>query len=153
VKRRLRIYLDTSVFGGYFDPEFREVTRQLFQDILTEEYKVLVSTTTIEELDVAPDEVRGLLSSFSEDVIEFIQMSEEIIVLRDFYIEDGVVTANSLNDATHIAAASVARADLIVSWNFKHIVHFKRIRGYHAVNTREGYPQVQIHSPQEVIIR
>jgi hypothetical protein len=57
----------------------------------------------------------------------------------------------SFADAEHIACASVAAVDLIVSWNFRHIVHFDKIRGYHAVNLVNGYNAIPIYSPKEVV--
>lgn len=78
-------------------------------------------------------------------------MSEEIATLRDAYLSAGVVGEAGRRDAEHIASASVAHADIIVSWNFKHIVHFDKIRGYHAVNLIHGYPLIPIHTPKEVI--
>lgn len=149
--RRLRIYIDTSVFGGYYDPEFREVTRKLFAEIKAGRFWVLVSPIVVKELQQAPEAVRNLLLDLPDEVMEAVPLTEDAIALRDAYIAAGVVTKKSLDDATHIAIASVARADLIVSWNFKHIVHFDKIRGYHAINIREGYSQVPIHSPREVV--
>jgi hypothetical protein len=77
--------------------------------------------------------------------------SREVDELRDAYLQAGVVGPASLVDAEHIAYASVAEVDLIVSWNFKHIVHFEKIRGYHGVNLAKGYNPIPIHSPREVV--
>jgi hypothetical protein len=71
--------------------------------------------------------------------------------LRDAYLAAGVVGAASENDAHHVALAAVARADLIVSWNFKHIVHVDKIRRFNAVNLIEGYGMIDIRSPLEVV--
>ena len=70
--------------------------------------------------------------------------------LRDAYIEAGVVGAESREDAEHVAAASVAEVDILVSWNFRHIVHFDKISGYQGVNMIHGYRPVSIYSPKEV---
>lgn len=78
-------------------------------------------------------------------------MSEEIAELAAAYVALGVVGEASRLDAEHIASATVADVDLIVSWNFKHIVHFEKIRGYHAVNLLHGYREIAIHTPREVI--
>ena len=78
-------------------------------------------------------------------------MSGEAVQLRDAYLEAEVVGGTHGNDAYHVALATVARADLIVSWNFKHIVHFDKIRGFNAVNLREGYLPMEIRSPREVV--
>ena len=78
-------------------------------------------------------------------------MSPESELLRDRYLAAGVVGPASVDDAHHVALATIAHADLIVSWNFKHIVHFEKIRGFNAVNLREGYQTIEIHSPKEVV--
>ncbi|HUT52650.1 MAG TPA: PIN domain-containing protein [bacterium] len=149
--KRPRLYADTSVFGGYFDKEFAEVSGKLFQEIREGKFILVISETTFTELENAPLEVRQLLDKVPQACIETIELSEEIEDLRDSYLEAGVVGSSSSRDAEHIACASVARADLIVSWNFKHIVNFQRIRGYHAVNLLKGYFPIPIYSPMEVV--
>ena len=71
--------------------------------------------------------------------------------MRDAYVGAQVVGPSSRNDAHHVALATLARADLIVSWNFKHIVHIDRIRRFNAVNLMEGHPTIEIRSPREVV--
>lgn len=66
------------------------------------------------------------------------------------YIEDGAIDARMRADALHIALATVARVDVLVSWNFRHIVNLKRIRAYNAVNLKSGYPVLEIRTPREV---
>lgn len=149
--KRLRIYADTSVFGGCFDDEFAEESRKLFNEIKAGRFILVVSATVARELAGAPQHVRQILADIPDDCVETIGLSEEAERLRDAYIRAGVVEAARLLDAEHIAGASVAGADLIVSWNFRPIVHFERIRGYHAVNLLEGYSPVPIHSPREVV--
>ena len=149
--RTLRIYADTSVFGGCFDDEFASASRSLFEEIKARRFRLLVSATTLRELQRAPEPVRLILAELPDDVVEMIEPDDEIDRLRDAYVDAGVVASTSLLDAEHIAAATVVEADLIVSWNFKHIVHFEKIRGYHAVNMLRGHPATPIHSPLEVI--
>lgn len=149
--KQIRLYADTSVFGGYFDEEFAEDTRELFDAIEAGRFTLILSATTARELRLAPDHVRNLMTAVPERFIEMIPMSDEIARLRDAYLFASVVSEASRLDAEHIASASVARVDVIVSWNFRHIVHFDKIRGYHAVNLLQGYPLIPIHSPKEVI--
>lgn len=149
--RTLRIYADTSVFGGCFDEEFAVPSLRLFEEIRVRRFKLVVSQTTLNELARAPTQVRSILGGLPADLVETMESSEEVLQLRDAYLGAGIVAAGSLLDAEHIAAASVADVDLIVSWNFKHIVHFEKIRGYHAINLLRGYSQIPIHSPTEVI--
>jgi predicted nucleic acid-binding protein len=149
--KRLRLYADTSVFGGCFDDEFSEDSRALFEEIKRGKYVLVVSAETIRELDLAPVEVQNLLSGLPLRYVERMRPLPEIRELRDAYLRANVVGPASLSDAEHIASASVGGVDLIVSWNFKHIVHFEKIRGYHAINLLNGYNAIPIHSPKEVV--
>lgn len=147
----LRLYVDTSVFGGCFDDEFAEPSLRLFEQVRSGRFTLLVSQTALEELIDAPAEVRDVLTSMPEERLEVLDLSAEILALRDAYINHGVVGPDSLLDAEHIATATIARADILVSWNFKHIVQFERIRGYNDVNLKQGFAAIAIHSPWEVI--
>lgn len=149
--RRIRIYVETSVFGGCFDEEFEQESRELFREIREGKFVLVISATTLDELERAPMNVRRLLEDLPQTGVEIIARSAEIDRLRDAYLKAGVVGPSCELDAEHIASATVAGVDLIVSWNFKHIVHFQKIRGYHAVNLLEGYHAIPIHSPREVI--
>ncbi|MCF7810252.1 hypothetical protein K9N50_04605 [bacterium] len=149
--KHLRIYLDTSVFGGYFDAEFIEASRKLFDEIRNGQSTLVLSETTLRELDDAPKHVQELLKSIPNRNLEIVVRSDEVSELRDAYITAGVVGSNSLYDAEHIAFATVAGVDMIVSWNFKHIVNYRKIKGYHAVNILNGYQPISIHCPSEVI--
>ncbi len=82
----------------------------------------------------APSRVRAVLGAIDFQNVELVALSEEVLALRNAYIEAGVVGAASLEDAEHVATAAVAGVDLVVSWNFKHIVHYDKIAGYNAVN-------------------
>ncbi len=149
--KRLRIYADTSVFGGCFDEEFAEESSALFDEIRAGKFLLVISLTTVRELSRAPEEVRRVLAELPPECVEVIDDSEEIARLRDSYLAAGVVGLASKADAEHIAAASVADVDIVVSWNFKHIVHYDKISGYQAVNLLNGYKPIRIHSPAEVI--
>lgn len=150
-KRRLRVYADTSVFGGCLDEEFAEDSKALFDEIRAGRFTLVVSSVTLRELLDAPEDVRQILASMSAESVENFADCPEIVELRDAYIEAGVVGPGSLEDAEHVAAATVADVDMIVSWNFKHIVHFEKINGYHGVNLIRGYKPVSIYSPREVV--
>ena len=82
---------------------------------------------------------------------ELVEITESALQLRQAYIDYGVVTQKSMLDALHVALASVAGCTMIVSWNFKHIVHFQKIPLYRAINVIKGYSQLDIYSPLEVI--
>lgn len=149
--KKIRIYADTSVFGGCFDDEFESESKALFDDIKHGKFILVISSTTLREIGEAPAYVQEVLTSLPAERLELIEYSEEIAELRDRYVDAGVVGPSSLFDAEHIAAASVAGVDIVVSWNFKHIVHYEKISGYHAVNIVNGYKTVGIYSPKEVV--
>jgi predicted nucleic acid-binding protein len=144
-----RIYIDTSVFGGFFDEEFAEHTIPLFDRLKNDEFTLLYSTVTEEELESAPQKVKELVKSIKIDNTEFLEASSEAIDLASEYISEKVVGQTSFADCLHIALATINRADFLISWNFKHIVNVQRIRGYNSINIKNGYKQLEIRSPRE----
>jgi len=149
--KKLRVYIDTSVIGGCFDAEFSGPSRALFASAADGKYDLVVSGVALLELDGAPPSVREFYGSLPQNSLEVIAVSNEAVRLHEAYLKYGVVGPASRDDALHVALATVFRCDIIVSWNFKHIVHFDKIRAYNAVNLLEGYAPIAIHSPQEVI--
>ena len=146
-----RIYVDTSVIGGYFDPEFKFATRRLFQMFVRGEARMVISELTREELERAPAHVRAVLSKVPPRYLEEISTPPEADDLAELYLSEGVIRPTMRIDALHIATAVVARVDVLVSWNFRDIVNLPKIRGYNAVNIRLGYPVLEIRSPNQVI--
>lgn len=144
-----KIYIDTSVFGGYFDEEFSNQTIPLFERIKNEEFILLYSTVTQGELENAPNYVKELVNTLKVNYTEYIDLSEDAIDLANEYISEKVVGLTSYADCLHIALATINRADYLVSWNFKHIVNIQRIIGYNAINIKNGYKQLEIRSPRE----
>ena len=144
-----RIYIDTSVFGGYFDSEFAEHTIPLFERLTNNEFVLLFSTVTQDELENAPENVKNLVKSMKTMNTEFLEISEEAVELATEYIAEKVVGQTSFADCLHIAIATINRADFLVSWNFKHIVNVQRIRGYNSINIKYGYRLLEIRSPRE----
>lgn len=110
-----RLYLDTSVFGGYFDEEFSLYTTPLFERIDGYELIALYSEITLEELKSAPQRVRNLLSNLNSINSEFLVVNNEMIDLARTYIIENVVGETSFADCLHIAIATVNRADFLVS--------------------------------------
>lgn len=149
--KKLSLYLDTSVIGGFFDEEFANVTQSLFDRILNGDFKIIISSVTEDELITAPVQVRNLIKKIPDDSISRVGLSQEAVLLADSYIKEGVVGKTSRNDCFHIALATINNADILVSWNFKHIVNVMRIRGYNAVNLLNGYKSIDIRSPKELI--
>ncbi|RYY06603.1 MAG: PIN domain-containing protein [Sphingobacteriaceae bacterium] len=146
-----RIYLDTSVFGGYFDAEFEVWTKLLFDKIIEGKYRVVYSELTGIELENAPEKVKKLLAELPKDSIEIVENSTNATDLALAYIQEKVVGKTSISDCNHIALATLNNADILVSWNFKHIVNVNRIRGYNAVNTKFGHKILEIRSPKEIL--
>ena len=112
---------------------------------------IVGSTLLADELRLAPKAVQEVLTTLPLENVESAAVDMETIALRDAYLAAEVVGTAQSNDALHVALATVARVDMIVSWNFKHIVHFDKIRGFNAVNLREGYLPIEIRSPREII--
>lgn len=147
---KLRIYTDTSVLGGCEDDEFREASRRLLAAFEEGELTLVLSELTLRELETAPPGVRMVLGRVPEAHIEALSLSPEAEELASAYIEDGAIGPRMRADALHIALATVARVDVLVSWNFKHIVNLKQIHAYNAVNLKRGYPLLEIRTPREV---
>jgi len=147
---KIRVYVDTSVFGGTSDDEFAEPSKLFFERVRRGEYTVLVSEPTFTELAGAPKAVKAFWNSLPAECIEEIHTDDEVRALAEAYIDAGVLGRSSAADALHVASASVAGADLILSWNFKHIVNFNRIRGFNGVNVTNGYRSMTILSPLEI---
>jgi hypothetical protein len=84
-------------------------------------------------------------------IAEIVEVTQPMLSLQSHYIQAGIVNKKSLQDALHVAVATIAKSDLIVSWNFKHIVHFDKIPKYNAINLLNGYNNIGIYSPLEVI--
>jgi hypothetical protein len=144
------LYIDTSVIGGYFDAEFLEETRLLLDNLSDSGFVVMYSSVTEDELLNAPEQVQGLLNEIPDECKIRVELSREAVLLADAYIEEKVVGKTSREDCLHIALATIHHADVLVSWNFKHIVNIFRIRGYNTVNLKFGYKMLDIRSPKEI---
>jgi len=145
-----RIYIDTSVVGGYFDDEFSADTILFFNRVKNGELSIIVSDLLEAELSRAPEFVKNLLVTMPDEQIEKVRLSPESINLADKYIEAKVVGKTSRADCQHIAIATMCKADVLVSWNFKHIVNLERIRGYNGINYQLGYSMIEIRTPKEI---
>lgn len=146
-----RIYIDTSVVGGYFDKEFKEATIKLFN--LLDQNKIVFVISDLLDLELlnAPRQVRELLHNYPADKFQRVELTEEAIKLAGTYISENVVGKTSLEDCRHIALATINKVDVLASWNFKHIVNLTKIKGYNSVNMRLGYSLLEIRSPKELV--
>jgi hypothetical protein len=144
------VYADTSVFGGCFDTEFAHESERFFDLVRAGRVKLLVSEVVVRELASAPEHGRELVKSLPDDCVLQVGLTRDVIELREAYLAAGILDRQAMDDATHVAAATVARADAIVSWNFRHIVRVDKMRAYNQVNLQTGFGLLSIVSPQEV---
>jgi predicted nucleic acid-binding protein len=136
-----RFYFDTSVFGGMFDIEFEKETTLLFEKVSLGQIICVYSNLTESELSIAPDQVKDFFRNLKDEHEhkEVVSVTPEGLQLAQTYIAENVVGQTSIDDCIHIATATLNKVDVLVSWNFKHIVNVYRIRGYNSVNLRLGY--------------
>jgi hypothetical protein len=147
--KQLRIYIENSVIGGYFDTAFEDATRELFEKFRSGEYLAIISTHTYGELDNgAPDNVKLNLETIRYEKID---VTEEMLDLTQKYMNEKIVSEQYRSDALHIAIATISGVDVLVSWNFKHIVNLSKIKLFNSVNLKEGYSMLEIRTPLEVI--
>jgi hypothetical protein len=116
--RKIRAYVDTSVFGGMDDEEFSVASRRFFDRIHDGEFVVLFSQLTVDELEGAPSQIQQVLKQLPADNVVFVPTGPEAIALAQAYMDANILGKSSLADALHVATATIAGADLILSWNF-----------------------------------
>lgn len=149
--KKLRIYIDTSVIGGYFDPEFKIWSEALIEDFRQWRYLPVLSEVTAAEIESAPAGVKGLYQELLALPAEEVGVTEDVISLAESYMTHSVLGPRFYNDMLHIAIATIVEVDVLVSWNFKHIVRLDKIRLFNAVNLEQGYKTFSIYSPMEVV--
>jgi hypothetical protein len=146
----MRIYADTSVFGGTCDNIFEAGSNAFFEQVRQGRFQLVVSGLVERELRGAPKAVRTVFDEFFPDM-EIIRETAAALVLQQAYLDAGILTPNWADDALHVALASVADCSAIVSWNFHHIVNLRRISLYNAISMLHGYRPIEIRSPMEVL--
>lgn len=146
----VRVYADTSVFGGVFDEEFQEASARFFEQVRLGHFELVSSAIVQAEIEPAPDEVQAFFDDMLR-VARIVEVSDDAVALRQAYLDAGIVARESADDALHVALATVSGCAVIVSWNFRHIVHYRKVTLYNAVNALKDFPGLGIHSPQEVI--
>ena len=146
---RQRIYIDNSVISGYFDKEFEVATKRLLDRIIAKDFDIYFSKVNMAELSLAPKYIRDIKNLIPTDCYNYLDLSEEANILAETYINEKVLGQASMNDAYHIAIASVNRLDCLISWNFKHIVNFDKIKKFNSINLKLGYPLIDIRTPLE----
>jgi predicted nucleic acid-binding protein len=153
--KKPKIYLDTSVIS-HLDapdtPDKQEDTRKLWKAIQGGEYEVFLSPAVMVELDECSEPKHSyLLDQLSEIEYTELQANDEVLELAAQYQNAGILPPKSARDRQHIAYACVYNCDMIVSWNFKHMVNVKTISGVKGVNALAGYKEMPIYTPTMLI--
>mgnify|MGYP000932911779 CR=1 FL=1 len=145
-----RIYIDTSVIGGCFDKEFAEWSNLLFDEFISGRKIAVISDILIDELSKAPNIIKNKIKEIQEKNLEIVHKNQEVITLANSYVTNNAISNKYTDDALHIAFATINKVDVLVSWNFKHIVNLRRIQLYNGINLTNGYSLLEIRSPREV---
>lgn len=146
-----RVYIDTSVVGGQFDKEFSVDTVPFFNAVTNGQLIMIVSDLLEAELLRAPKHVKNFLATLPSKQVEYVRLTNDATKLADQYIFAKVVGQVSRADCQHIAMATLAKVDVLASWNFKHIVNLDKIRGYNGINYQLGHNMIEIRTPKEII--
>lgn len=149
------LYIDASVWNCAFDkhvPDLFAQTTAFFDQLnSTQDCTPFLSDVVLQELANAPPDRQGRLGALLSRIRPTrLDLDDESAALADAYVEHGVLTAGHLNDARHVAVASVAEMDAIVSWNYRHLVNRRRRDAFNGVNAIMGYNAIEIISPPEV---
>ncbi|MBW1698115.1 MAG: hypothetical protein JRH18_09195 [Deltaproteobacteria bacterium] len=147
--RKQRIYVDTSVIGGCLDPEFEVWSNGLIDDFRKERFRLVLSDVTAAEIERAPEPVRDIHEELVS-IAELLPVTEEALDLLAAYENHSILSPRFRNDMLHIALATVAEVDVLVSWNFRHVVRLDKIQRFNGVNLELGYKTLAIYSPREV---
>lgn len=147
----MKFYVDTSVWGGENDKDFEEWTKPFFEQARQGKFIIVLSDVTIRELENAPDEIKKIPETIPPEFLELTEISEEQLELASKYIQEGALTEKSETDAQHIAIATILKVDTLISWNFRHMVNFFKIRQYNSINLKYGYSTIDIRTPKEII--
>jgi hypothetical protein len=148
--KKQKIYIDTSVIGGCFDAEFEIWSNGLLLDFKNGIFIPVLSDIIEAEIADAPSRVIEKYNEFKDCHSEINETTDEAIELAQSYTKKKILNEKFYRDMLHIALATTNKVDLLVSWNFKHIVRFDKIRMFNSVNIEQGYSQLEIYSPMEI---
>ncbi len=151
--KKLKIYLDASIPSAYYDerePIRRNITQNWWKDIMLQEYKVYISEITVTELNETTNpSLRNNLLELVKPII-VLNVPEEARDLAQAYIDNEIIPEDYLPDALHIAITTLHGLDILVSWNFKHLVNPVTRRKIKGVNLLKNYKDIDIVSPEEL---
>ena len=152
---KLKVYLDTSVISHLLQddvPEKMADTRQLWEMFRIGKYEVYLSTVTLEEIEDCPEPKRSQLLDYLEQInYTLVQINNNVAEIAEQIIEMGILTKKSYDDCQHSGSAIISECDCIISWNFKHIVNIKTIRGIRAITNLKGHKPIEILNPSVLL--
>jgi len=146
-----RVYVETSVISGMFDRDDHPARAQPFWDAVFDgKIRVVLSDVLEDEIKQSPQHVRDFYASIPESQIERIVSTNESNRLAAAFVAARIVSPKHLTDSKHVALASIARVDALVSWNCRHIVNDNRIDIYNDLSEALGYAKITIQTPDKV---
>ena len=153
--QKLKVYLDTSVISHLKQedvPEKMADTRKLWDMFCHDKYEVYLSTITLKEIQKCPEPKQSQLVDYLNQIqFTTLEITEDVTNIAEKMIELGILTQKSFDDCQHIGAAIAYGCDCIISWNFRHIVNVKTIRGVRAITNLEGYKMIEIWNPSVLL--
>lgn len=156
IMKKLKLYIETSTWNFmYADdaPEKKELTQTFFSLVEKQTFEIYISDIVLREFDKAPqikkDQLLKLIKKFSPILIE---TTPDANLLAQKYLSKNIIPANKLEDALHVAVATVAELDAVVTWNYRHLANLRREELFQSVNLELGYlKKIELITPMEVI--
>lgn len=152
---QFRYYVETSIWNFLLEedrPERREVTERFFSQVKGLNV-IAISDVVTREIARAPQAKRVVLERFIQEYSPvLLEETPEVLTLADRYVAEGLIPIKYVNDALHVAVAVVHEQDVVVIWNFEHLVRLKTRLGVNGLNRLLGYREIEIVSPEEVTI-
>ena len=150
---KLKLYLDTTIPSYLFaldSPERMEVTRRFMRLGHQQDSEMIISDVVMREVMATPEPKRSMMLE-QIAALPVVPLTEEANVLARAYIEAGILPRSAIEDARHVAIATLNRVDALVSWNFGHLVNIRRSKGIGVLNEQKGLPHIEIITPEEVV--
>lgn len=155
IMAKLKVYLDTSVISYLYQldaPERMEDTLEVWEMFRNKKYDVYISNIVLNEISGCNEEKLNILLEYLNEIeYTVVETDENTVELAEKFIDFGILRQKSFDDCQHIAAAILAGCDIIISWNFKHIVNVKTVRGVKVITTLEGYKDLMIYPPSVLL--
>ena len=146
----MRLYIDTSVFSAYVDersPERMRTTHLLWSKL--ESGELFCSKLTLDEIEHAPEERAKQMRDLTAKM-QIVGLAPKTLELAQVYVAQGVVSPRHITNALHVAAAMQAEADILLSWNFTHLVNRRTRLLVNYVNATRGVRAIEILAPPEL---